>query len=61
MRQPRRGKWLPTGLGTLVCPACWYRMDPAIAKQGWDRHPWCSGWPDGSMVRSYATFGDGGR
>jgi hypothetical protein len=55
MRRTRRTK--PDGLGVLACPACWYRMDRVLAAQGWDRHPWCGGWPDGSRVDSYATFG----
>jgi len=46
----------PAGLGVRTCPVCWYRMDPVIAAQGWDRHPWCTGWPDGSRVQSYGLF-----
>jgi len=54
----RRGRFgrTPEALGVRTCPVCWYRMDPVIAACGWDRHPWCSGWPDGSKVRPYARF-----
>jgi hypothetical protein len=55
-RKRRTGRWLPEGLGTLSCPACWFRMDPLIPASGWDRHPGCSGWPDGSRVETYARF-----
>jgi hypothetical protein len=56
MRPRRGGRWLPAGLGIQSCPACYFRMDKILAEQGWDRHPWCSGWPDGSRVKAYATF-----
>lgn len=46
----------PDGLGTLSCRACWYRMDPVLPAQGWDRHPWCTGWPDRSRVNAYLHF-----
>jgi hypothetical protein len=52
-RSPRK---TPEGLGTLTCPACWFRMDPVIPACGWDRHPGCRNQPDGSRVQAYATF-----
>lgn len=51
----RRRLGVPVGLGTRTCPVCWYRMDPVIPRQGWDRHPCCAGWSDGALVRWYAN------